>query len=135
MAVYNKSNIILLAAECSDGTHPFSLKMKILWKLSFIYLSLSQRISIPPPPRENFCQGFGEFFDTCPDDCVKTCQSPLRGLCQISFKCQPQCVCEKGYLRDEVSGKCVKEDQCFVQPACPKYKVWNLCTSGKILIW
>ncbi|XP_044762072.1 chymotrypsin inhibitor-like [Coccinella septempunctata] len=62
-----------------------------------------------------FCLGYSsadygcppnEFFNGCGSACTPTCQKPPAEYC--TFNCVPGCYCVSNFIRDELSGMCVK---------------------------
>ncbi|XP_044760892.1 chymotrypsin inhibitor-like [Coccinella septempunctata] len=75
--------------------------MRILFPifLAFIFVCIEQTTSyfVCPP---------NEFFDSCGSACFPTCQRPPTKIC--IRRCEINCFCMPGFIRDEISGKCVR---------------------------
>ncbi|CAH1372769.1 unnamed protein product [Tenebrio molitor] len=61
----------------------------------------------------NECLGANEIYSSCSSPCVATCQNRQYAHCDTT--CQQGCICEPGYLRDEISKQCVLPQDCFKQ--------------------
>uniref|UniRef100_A0A6P7GMM4 Zonadhesin-like isoform X1 n=1 Tax=Diabrotica virgifera virgifera TaxID=50390 RepID=A0A6P7GMM4_DIAVI len=70
-----------------------------------------------------------EIWNDC-DSCEPepTCQNPYPNCTGIScpLMCFPRCVCDIGYIREEISGDCVPLESC---PCCLDGEIWNECAS------
>lgn len=67
---------------------------------------------------------YNETFNMCASPCEKTCRDPNPQMC--TTKCERRCECNKGYIRDTISGQCVKLANCPAD-ACPLNERWNSC--------
>merc|ERR1712048_155945 len=64
----------------------------------------------------------GSSWNECGSECEETCQTPRPDIC--SRVCVKKCTCDKGYIMDEISGKCVKV---CPKPKCPANQIWKDC--------
>lgn len=62
----------------------------------------------PPLPKPWTCP-LNEVYSKCNAGCQKTCDT-----LNVAFKCKcvPGCVCKNGYVRSQISGKCIPIEDC-----------------------
>lgn len=48
---------------------------------------------------------------------------------EIQLECVDKCVCTKGYIKDETSGKCIPETDCPPNHTCEENEEWKECGS------
>ena len=57
------------------------------------------------------CNGVNEEFAEVVSACPPTCSRPVGPLCQAVIR-KPSCVCRAGTIRDTVSNRCVRREEC-----------------------
>lgn len=53
--------------------------------------------------------GKNEEYSDCGSACPDSCQRRNRHCIQ---RCESGCFCKKGYIRDDATGNCVREEEC-----------------------
>uniref|UniRef100_A0A0N5BQ16 TIL domain-containing protein n=1 Tax=Strongyloides papillosus TaxID=174720 RepID=A0A0N5BQ16_STREA len=79
-----------------------------------------------------------EHFDECSTDCPITCSNHKNPPKVCNKMCRVGCVCDRDYVRDEASDKCVKRSECPTRttvepettPVCPANMVYTNCKSA-----
>ncbi|KAI8420775.1 hypothetical protein MSG28_007986 [Choristoneura fumiferana] len=90
-----------------------------------------------PPPKCPFPSGPyvqpkcgpNEYFEVCSYPCPSQNCSTLWTKYQCPEACcKPECRCKDGFLRDDKSGKCIRQDECSARK-CPLFEHWEACPS------
>jgi len=117
--IENRHRDILRLEQSIKELHQLFVEMAILYAL-LSFMLVASSVLARDLCREN------EVFRQCANPCPQSCQD--RNPSCIFQRCRSGCECDRGMIRDTVSGRCVLPEECPIkQTQCGENEVFSSC--------